>query len=624
MREHAAQPVAWFPWGEEAFAEAAARDVPVFVSVGYASCHWCTVMARESFEDEHTAARLNEGFVAIKVDREERPDVNDALMAAAGAFSKHLGWPLSVVLTPEGAPFFAGAYFPKTARSGLPALEQVLEACARGWSENRERVVSTAAQVQSILRTSAEESAADSSDLVGAAFELISALEDRSHGGINGEQKFPHAALIVTLSEHGQAALARRLLRSALPLRAEDGGFFRYATRPDWGTPHYERTVTDNAQLLRAATTLGEEGIARGIVQFLITTLRLPSGVFAAAQDADNLVAGVLTEGAWYRGDRASMEPPAIDPIAVTAHGGLVIDALARFAMRFDQPSVLALAEESAQVYLRRLGTDGAVRVHATLDRSSPREVTEAGHSGAGDAGSNESGTNFPAGIDSEAPVTATDVGLLASGLLSLARATGNHEYALAARSMIELSPEPDGTVATGGQASAALSRPPETDGDFAGGRSALAEARIALYELGSGEEHLQAAEALLEPLVGFTRRAPIGGSVALRCFASLNRGPETRIVTGIPTNEDREAVSTLVLVTPGQCAKWSEHGFGVLFAEKTAPAAYVCESFVCALPRPRAPRKDLYVSSRSYRTADRRWHRTNIDRSSDEASRSH
>ncbi|MFC0198053.1 DUF255 domain-containing protein, partial [Microbacterium arthrosphaerae] len=151
LRAHAGNPVAWFPWGEEAFDEARRRGVPVMVSIGYSTCHWCHVMARESFDDPATAAQLDAGFVSIKVDREEHPEVDAAYMAAASAFTAHLGWPLTVFVTPEGRPFYAGTYFPPEPRAGIPAFRQVLAAVEEAWTERRDQIDATADAVAEAL-----------------------------------------------------------------------------------------------------------------------------------------------------------------------------------------------------------------------------------------------------------------------------------------------------------------------------------------------------------------------------------------------------------------------------------------------------------------------------------------
>ena len=216
LRSHAGNPVAWHTWGEEAFAEARRRDVPVFVSIGYSTCHWCHVMARESFEDAALAERLNEHFVAIKVDREEHPEVDAAYMAAAGAFTQHLGWPLSVFTTPDGGPFYAGTYFPPEPRGGMPSFGQVLDAVQEAWAHRRTHAEDTAAAIAEALRDVRASAAAGAADAVPPTAEAIveaaralAAREDPQFGGFWGGDpaapKFPVATALRLL----QARLVR-------------------------------------------------------------------------------------------------------------------------------------------------------------------------------------------------------------------------------------------------------------------------------------------------------------------------------------------------------------------------------------------------------------------------------
>ena len=208
---HASNPVAWWPWGAEAFAEAKRRDVPVFVSIGYATCHWCHVMARESFSDPVVAAYLDENFVAIKVDREEHPDVDASYLAAAGAFTKELGWPLSVFTTPDGLAFFAGTYFPPRPVQGVPEFLQVLGAVTDAWADRRADVLGTASAIGEALAAAGAASAGphdgavdlpDAAALDDAADRLI-ALEDHVHGGFGTAPKFPVAPVLRFLLEGG-------------------------------------------------------------------------------------------------------------------------------------------------------------------------------------------------------------------------------------------------------------------------------------------------------------------------------------------------------------------------------------------------------------------------------------
>ena len=218
LRSHADNPVDWWEWSAEAFAEAAARDVPVLVSIGYATCHWCHVMARESFSDPTTAEEINAGFVAIKVDREEHPDVDSTYMAAAGAFTQQLGWPLNVFLTPDGRAFFAGTYFPPTPVQGHPAFRDVLAAVLDAWTARREEVEQNAGAIATALAGQAVGAAgdlpADLSDVVAA----LAAAEDVEFGGFGRAPKFPVAPVVGFLVDRGSlgdtaaGALADRML----------------------------------------------------------------------------------------------------------------------------------------------------------------------------------------------------------------------------------------------------------------------------------------------------------------------------------------------------------------------------------------------------------------------------
>src|SRR5687767_6706953 len=194
LRQHQDNPVDWFEWGEDAFAEARRREVPVFLSVGYAACHWCHVMAHESFEDETTAAFLNENFVSIKVDREERPDVDAVYMEATQAMTGHGGWPMTVLATPEGEPFFCGTYFPPEPRHGMPSFRQLLASISEAWQDRRDDVESSARRIVAALteRTSLPPGdAAPTADQLDAAVHSLQSTYDVARGGFGGAPKFP-------------------------------------------------------------------------------------------------------------------------------------------------------------------------------------------------------------------------------------------------------------------------------------------------------------------------------------------------------------------------------------------------------------------------------------------------
>ncbi|HWT33365.1 MAG TPA: DUF255 domain-containing protein, partial [Microbacterium sp.] len=372
LRAHAANPVAWFPWGEEAFAQARRRDVPVFVSIGYSTCHWCHVMARESFSDPEVAAELAAGFVSIKVDREEHPEVDEAYLAAASAFTRSLGWPLSVFTTPDGRAFFAGTYFPPEPRGGMPSFLQVLAAVRQAWTGRRDAVDASASAVVEALAEAGRGAVSDLPDLVELAdtARRAAAFEDPEFGGFAGSgadaatPKFPMAPALGFLQAAGrdtEAATGEVADRALAAMAGSalhddvDGGFFRYATRRDWSEPHYERMLTDNAGLLDVALDAGRDDLVRDTAGFLVDVLRQPSGGFAAAQDSESWIDGVRSEGGYYRADAASralLEPPAIDGKIVTGWNGLVIGALARAGSRLADPALVDAARRAAGAVL--------------------------------------------------------------------------------------------------------------------------------------------------------------------------------------------------------------------------------------------------------------------------------
>ncbi len=587
LRAHADNPVAWYPWGAEAFDEARRRDVPVFVSIGYSTCHWCHVMARESFSDAVTAAQLDAGFVSIKVDREEHPDVDAAYMAAAAAFTPSLGWPLSVFTTPEGRPFFAGTYFPPEPRGGMPSFRQVLAAVREAWTERRDQVDGTGAAILGALadvRASEPDARAlpDLADLVAAARALAD-REDREYGGFgDGEApKFPVATALRFLQspalrrEAGEASLvADRALAamagSALRDRVE-GGFFRYATRRDWSVPHYERMLTDNAQLLDVAVDAGDETSARGIAGFLVDVLQQPSGGFGAAQDSESWIDGARSEGGYYlRDDRAGLEPPAIDGKVVTGWNGLAVGALARAGARLGEPAWIESARWAADAVIETNTTDEGLLVRASLDE-----------------------------IPSRATATLADYGQFAAGLVALAAATGEVAYAERARALVDACTARDAPAVPGGGdpvlAAQGLAAPDAaSDGDEPSGVASIAGAALALWRLGAGESYRAVAERLVAAHAEAALAQPLAHGALLRIAAQL-AAPPRQVVVVAPDHGDplvraaaRTDADVVVGVTAAQAAQWSSAGFE-LFEGKAMlggqATAYDCRDFACRLP---------------------------------------
>ncbi len=325
LQQHADNPVHWWPWVDEAFAEARDRDVPVFLSVGYAACHWCHVMAHESFEDEQIAAVINDNYVAIKVDREERPDVDAVYMLATQEMTGQGGWPMSVFLTPDRLPFYAGTYFPPAPRHGLPGFSQVLEAISAAWSHRRDEVLTSAESISAQL-SSRRPWAASAGLLTAegcvAAVERLRAEFDPERGGFGRAPKFPPSMVLEALLRDG-GTIAMIMVEQTCTAMARGGiydqlggGFARYSVDADWVVPHFEKMLYDNALLLgvythwwrRAPNALAERVVAETI-DWLLREMRTPEGAFAASLDADSLDdSGRLREGAYYAWTRDELE----------------------------------------------------------------------------------------------------------------------------------------------------------------------------------------------------------------------------------------------------------------------------------------------------------------------------
>ncbi|HEU4912262.1 MAG TPA: thioredoxin domain-containing protein [Actinomycetes bacterium] len=308
LLQHKDNPVDWWPWEDEAFAEARRRDVPVLVSIGYAACHWCHVMAHESFEDEETAAQLNADFVAVKVDREERPDVDAVYMEATQALTGHGGWPMTVFTTPDGKPFFCGTYFPPTPRHGMPSFRQLLASVAQTWKERRDEVLEAGQRIVTGLAERSvrqpSEGSPPSADHLEAAVRGLASTYDRVHGGFGGAPKFPPSMVLEQLLRHHARTgdeEALRLVEDTCEAMARGGiydqlagGFARYSVDAAWVVPHFEKMLYDNALLLRVYThlwrTTGSElarRVALDTAGWMQRELRTAEGGYASALDAD-------------------------------------------------------------------------------------------------------------------------------------------------------------------------------------------------------------------------------------------------------------------------------------------------------------------------------------------------
>jgi uncharacterized protein YyaL (SSP411 family) len=312
LLQHADNPVDWYPWSEEAFELARAEDKPVLLSVGYAACHWCHVMEHESFEDAETAELMNERFVCIKVDREERPDVDGLYMEAVVTMTGHGGWPMTVFLTPDGRPFYGGTYFPPEPRYNMPSFRQLLLAVSEAYHQRRSELERQAdALVEAIREASAVRPSTEplTTELLSRAVSALAAQFDPEFGGFGRAPKFPPASnleFLLRTDREDALEMVRKTLDGMAAGGMYDvvgGGFHRYSVDERWLVPHFEKMLYDNALLasvyLHAWVVTGNEAYRRVVeetLDYLVRELRLPEGGFASAQDADT--AGV--EGLTY------------------------------------------------------------------------------------------------------------------------------------------------------------------------------------------------------------------------------------------------------------------------------------------------------------------------------------
>ncbi|HEX7632094.1 MAG TPA: DUF255 domain-containing protein, partial [Lacunisphaera sp.] len=348
LRQHADNPVNWLPWGEEAFARARAAQKPIFLSIGYSTCHWCHVMAHESFENAEVAGILNRDFVPVKLDREERPDLDRVYMTYVQQTTGHGGWPMSVWLTPDLKPFYGGTYFPPEDRHGRPGFITVLNAITRHWVEKRDKITAGAEEVVAALRRHAAEGPARAVPAEGAAevplpdaasealtkaFQYFYEAHDPNWGGFGGAPKFPRPSVLNFLFRAAAlqgptTAVGEEMIKMAgftLRKMAEGGlqdhvggGFHRYSVDERWFVSHFEKMLYDQAQLAvsyleaRQATGLEVYGwVARDIFAYVWRDLTSPHGGFYSAEDADSLLAHDRpehAEGAFYVWTKAELE----------------------------------------------------------------------------------------------------------------------------------------------------------------------------------------------------------------------------------------------------------------------------------------------------------------------------
>jgi uncharacterized protein YyaL (SSP411 family) len=567
LRLHKDDPVDWYPWGEEAFAKARKEDKPVFLSVGYSSCHWCHVMARESFRDPEVAALLNAHFVPVKVDREERPDLDAAYMQALIALTGQGGWPMSLFLTPEGRPFYGGTYFPPEDRMGLPGFKRVLRAVKEAWSGNRARLEEEAQRLAQALKRSAQRRGKVPDSVHLEVLDRLEALFDPEHGGFGEGAKFPQAPLLLYLLARAAAGerRAEALLRPTLTRMAlggvydqVEGGFHRYAVDRAWRLPHFEKMLYDNALLARVylgAWLLFREPlyarVARETLDFL-RSLRLPEGGFAAALDAES----EGEEGAYY-----ALEE---DEVALLGEEERLYLSPFPFGRRyalsaFGEEAVRARLGEGFEAFLAEL--KGKLR---RLRRGKPRPLldykllvdwnglalealAEAGrfwgepYLGEAKALARRllglaQGGLLPHAhrLGESTPGLLLDQARVGLGLVALYEATGEWAWLMAAREVLEAAWVFKGE--TWQETLDPLPLPPRMEeGALPSGRSSLALLFFHLGRVFEEERYLREAEGLLEEEGGFLRHYPEAFPGLLLAHLHLRLGSELALPTPSP-----------------------------------------------------------------------------------------
>lgn len=316
LMQHAHNPVDWYPWGEEAFRKASEEDKPVFLSIGYSTCHWCHVMAHESFEDEEVAEALNRGYISVKVDKEERPDIDAVYMAVCQGLTGSGGWPLTIIMTPEQKPFFAGTYYPKTKRYNVPGLLEILEAVTKEWKENRDELIRAGDKIVNVLNGRAQnrgkepeeregKAARLNKDLVGTARETLYQAFDNWYGGFGTSPKFPmphNLMFLLRWYQFEKDGHALEMVEKTLQQMYRGGifdhigyRFSRYSTDDKWLAPHFEKMLYDNALLVMAyleayQITKNElyKTVAMKTLNYITREMTNPEGGFYSAQDADS------------------------------------------------------------------------------------------------------------------------------------------------------------------------------------------------------------------------------------------------------------------------------------------------------------------------------------------------
>ncbi len=607
LLQHAGNPVDWYPWGEEAFERARKEDKPLFVSIGYAACHWCHVMERESFESPDVAEQLNESFVSVKVDREERPDVDSLYLDAAVVLNGSAGWPLNVFVTPDGRPFWAATYLPPEPRHGLRSFKDVLATISHVWSDQREELDKSTDKLNERLREIATQKPVDApveEQLLNEAVEALTYSFDWQFGGFGRAPKFPPGPALEFMLRREVPRMPEKTLDEMAAGGMYDivgGGFHRYATDQRWLVPHFEKMLYDNAQLavvyLHGWQVLGKERYRRVVeetLEYMLRDLALEGGGFASSQDADTDGKEGLTytflrsdgvpdaqlhafEGGRFivRGElddakraelfelRQTRPQPALDDKAVASWNGLALAAFAECGRVLGRADWVDAARALGEFLLGPMSTDG--RLHRTW-RSGVSK-----------------GTAF-----------LEDYADVANGLLELHAATGELRWLEEANRLGRLAAElfyddENGaffqTPSDGEQL--IIRKKAFDDAPAPSGNSMLAYVLLKLSRIYGDDELETKAVTVLKHELGGMQNAPTSfgwGLVATDFYLSKRR--EIAIAGGPDTELARAALSRF---EPHAVIAFGPSDDVPLLAGKTEiegkPAVYVCERFTCRVP---------------------------------------
>lgn len=628
LLQHKDNPVEWREWGDEAFEEARERDVPILLSVGYAACHWCHVMAHESFEDSATAEVMNERYVNVKVDREERPDVDSIYMEAVQAMTGRGGWPMTVWIDHDGRPFFAGTYFPAHPQHGMPSFMQVMDAVSSAWEERRDEVSKQADQLTAAI--SREIPRGDIPTEAGweSAYSQIQGTFDSENGGFGGAPKFPQEPVLeflLRIADEPWAPQARDMLVKTLDEMAAGGihdqvggGFARYSVDPHWLVPHFEKMLYNNAQLARLYLWAGVETdrddfteVARSTLEYMLRDLRHPDGGFFSSEDADS--EGV--EGKFYvwtpdeirqvLGDRAE---EIIHYYGVTAEGNFEGANILNVVGDRPPPNLETAKKELLEARERRVRPGLDDKVIASWNGLAIRTVAEAGAAlederyleKATDAAVfvlenlveddrlmrswREGRTSVPGFLDDHAS--------MAIGLFTLFAATGEQQWYGEAIGLVDRLTHfehPDGGYFSTAEGQTELVKRPVdvTDNPLASGNALAAEALL-LAGLYTGDQsyHDRGRAALESAAVLMDRYPSMVAHHLSVAHASANAkelavvGPDWQELTATYWSEFRPHVALAASAEGDGRVPLLENRF-----QPEQTLAYVCEGFVCDLP---------------------------------------